>query len=245
MRWTTMDPLCEKYYNISPYVYCNSNPINLVDPDGMQWYSYTDEEGNLKYVYCEGEMSEEEKARYQNLTYLGYTYLDRDNNTYYSLFGMTKEWTDSDGNYGEGQIYNKIDKLIIMTATNNSDYETGQRNRVSMYIQGMPMGQNYNINYDGKTFSTIQADGSKGIDGNCYWNVPPENAKALINYYPNKESDNRAYDKQNSGYWLRAHNPDTGVRNGFQLLQLRFSQQNGRNFLNSWNNIFRGHPNNH
>ncbi|MBR5385216.1 MAG: RHS repeat-associated core domain-containing protein, partial [Bacteroidales bacterium] len=34
MRWMTMDPLCEKFYDISPYVYCNGNPMNLVDPDG-------------------------------------------------------------------------------------------------------------------------------------------------------------------------------------------------------------------
>lgn len=33
--WTSMDPLCEKYYNISPYAYCADNPINSIDPDGM------------------------------------------------------------------------------------------------------------------------------------------------------------------------------------------------------------------
>ena len=33
-RWSTMDPLCEKYYHISPYSYCAGNPVNLVDPDG-------------------------------------------------------------------------------------------------------------------------------------------------------------------------------------------------------------------
>lgn len=36
-RWLTMDPLAEKYYHISPYVYCAGNPINLVDPNGMEW----------------------------------------------------------------------------------------------------------------------------------------------------------------------------------------------------------------
>ena len=36
-RWTTPDPLAEKYPGISPYVYCNSNPVNFVDPDGMAW----------------------------------------------------------------------------------------------------------------------------------------------------------------------------------------------------------------
>ena len=33
-RWTTPDPLAEKYYSISPYAFCNNNPVNFVDPDG-------------------------------------------------------------------------------------------------------------------------------------------------------------------------------------------------------------------
>ena len=33
-RWMTPDPLSEKYYSISPYAFCNNNPVNLVDLDG-------------------------------------------------------------------------------------------------------------------------------------------------------------------------------------------------------------------
>ena len=36
MRFTTPDPLAEKYYSISPYAYCGDNPINAVDPDGRK-----------------------------------------------------------------------------------------------------------------------------------------------------------------------------------------------------------------
>jgi RHS repeat-associated protein len=34
MQWTTMDPLCEKYYAISPYTYCSDDPAKNIDPDG-------------------------------------------------------------------------------------------------------------------------------------------------------------------------------------------------------------------
>lgn len=34
MRTTTMDPLAENYYHISPYAWCGNNPIAFVDPDG-------------------------------------------------------------------------------------------------------------------------------------------------------------------------------------------------------------------
>ncbi|MBE6227012.1 MAG: DUF4329 domain-containing protein [Bacteroidales bacterium] len=35
-RWTTQDPLAEKYYSQSPYNYCVNNPVMFVDPDGRK-----------------------------------------------------------------------------------------------------------------------------------------------------------------------------------------------------------------
>ena len=32
--WLSVDPLADKYPNLSPYAYCAWNPIRLVDPDG-------------------------------------------------------------------------------------------------------------------------------------------------------------------------------------------------------------------
>ena len=33
-RWNTMDPMCEKYYGISPYASCGDDPVKYVDNDG-------------------------------------------------------------------------------------------------------------------------------------------------------------------------------------------------------------------
>jgi RHS repeat-associated protein len=50
-RFTTVDPLAEKYYSVSPYAYCANNPVNRVDPTGMAWKPTFDEDqdGNQTY----------------------------------------------------------------------------------------------------------------------------------------------------------------------------------------------------
>jgi len=35
-RWTTQDPMSEKYYASSPYAYCQNDPVRFIDPDGRE-----------------------------------------------------------------------------------------------------------------------------------------------------------------------------------------------------------------
>ena len=44
-RWDRMDPMCEKYYSVSPYAYCGNNPVNRIDPDGREIWIYYIENG--------------------------------------------------------------------------------------------------------------------------------------------------------------------------------------------------------
>ena len=46
--WDRVDPLCEKYYNISPYAYCGNNPVKYIDPDGKKVELYATKLPNEK-----------------------------------------------------------------------------------------------------------------------------------------------------------------------------------------------------
>ena len=38
--WDRIDPLCEKYYHVSPYAYCLDNPVNAIDQEGQKVILY-------------------------------------------------------------------------------------------------------------------------------------------------------------------------------------------------------------
>jgi hypothetical protein len=248
----------EKYYDVSPYAYCVGNPMNLVDPTGMQWYSYSDENGRTHYVYSEGAMSDDEKGQYNNLNLVGYTFIA--DNKYYSLFGRVLDWTDI-----EGKVYEKIDRLIIKYATDREDMETGIPKRVSMYISDMPRGENRTFRdgrpfiYGGNTFTTLPVgsfspkqswysslfgNGENKYLGNVYWNTKNLNrpdidtSQSYIISMPDKPRYNPSLTTKNLYYWLRASNPLTGVNAGFQTLQLLFSPLDAKAFMHSYHNIF-------
>lgn len=49
-RFTQIDPLAEKYYGISPYVYCVNGPVNSIDPDGRSTWVANQGDGTYRVV---------------------------------------------------------------------------------------------------------------------------------------------------------------------------------------------------
>ena len=46
--FSSLDPMAESYYPISPYAYCAGDPVNLIDPDGNAANPIYDFDGNFR-----------------------------------------------------------------------------------------------------------------------------------------------------------------------------------------------------
>ncbi len=68
----TPDPLCEKYYGISPYTWCGGNPVKFIDPDGM-WITIYDSETQKEYRYNNGKLYTQNEKKEWNIEYTAKT----------------------------------------------------------------------------------------------------------------------------------------------------------------------------
>ncbi len=50
-QFISIDPLCEKYPDTSPYVHCNNNPLSIIDPTGMAWLPTSDQRTGVNNGY--------------------------------------------------------------------------------------------------------------------------------------------------------------------------------------------------
>ena len=69
-RWTTRDPMSEKYYGFSPYNYCAGDPVNLVDPEGEKLYFVKGSSEEFKKHFADAVKIMNEKGTSYNLAKL-------------------------------------------------------------------------------------------------------------------------------------------------------------------------------
>ena len=59
--WLSVDPMSDKYPSLSPYNYCDWNPVKLVDPDGMEFDGYEGSNGQYQWFENHSEQSFEDE----------------------------------------------------------------------------------------------------------------------------------------------------------------------------------------
>ena len=57
-RFTTIDPLAEKYYSISPYAYVANNPLRFIDPTGKSLTDYYNIETGEHLMHVDDDIDE-------------------------------------------------------------------------------------------------------------------------------------------------------------------------------------------
>ncbi len=234
-RWHAVDPLAEKYYSISPYVYCNNNPINIIDLDGRDWYKVKNDEGIWQYSYSEDIHSQEELNKIvKNGTYLGVTHTE--NNIYYSLFG-SKKVADS----FEGAIYQKIDNGILKNAISETNTNPayggedvgspttdfsieGVESKDSKYLGFDTHRNEYNVEYEGSNNGTYNVLGSKAA------------MKAYMeNWVGDRDmpKDIGGWTNGQKSYHIRFMN-----KKGVDILHLKYSKSAANTLMNKYNRLF-------
>lgn len=190
-RFTTIDPMAEKYYNISPYAYCGNNPVKYIDPNGMDWVQRT-YDGISEYYYDRNIKSQEDinKLYGENS---GIQYIN--NNSSYELGGESYTFVNDtkENKYGyvikgsEKQDNNRILYGDDYTIFGTSDNSVNARTLHNNYLGTSYTGPNNPKDYNGKEsyqyiprnkseigsyihdllYDNAGAKGLKGALGNC------------------------------------------------------------------------------
>ena len=139
--WDRIDPMCEKYYSISPYVFCGDNPIRYLDINGDSiWISYNNE----YYLYQQGKL-------YYNGKIKEVTDKERFLSTVLSALntiGSTDSGSDA-LSLLEASRYN-----VRINEGNKNHFKEDNRNRASLL----------------KVYPDHGFDNVAGIGGTIYWN---------------------------------------------------------------------------
>ncbi len=133
-RWTSPDPLCEKYYHLSPYVFCLNNPIKYIDPDG-------------KEVFVKGFLAEEAVLQLQSYTKGLNLSLDKDNKLTYSIIEGKRL------NQAAKKIMSIVDNVNI--TVNVTAFDEKRTSTNALFCGGAFMGNNVELDENGNVAKVV------------------------------------------------------------------------------------------
>ena len=168
-RWFTTDPLSEKYYGLSPYVYCGNNPLRYVDPDGKEWKEKKDEEIAKQ---LQQQIASRDKSLAKQETSINAKIEKIENNTKLSVEKKTQRIAKQQGKLENIQfqrtLLSNLDNGITQLGNSKTSYtfntvEAGTTATLSSMSDGTIIINNYGMtgNRAHETTHAIQHDNGK------------------------------------------------------------------------------------
>jgi len=136
-RFHTIDPLAEWHMNYTPYHYCFNNPVNLIDPFGLDTTTTADKDGNpvfkIDEVQVTGDKSAKKSWMGRLFSKIGKAFrasdeaITGDPEPYEETVvedGVDMDWWESEESYGNKDVISpdneNFDKIFKDERNNNS-----------------------------------------------------------------------------------------------------------------------------